>query len=407
MNSKQILKKIRSCVVGNEMTWDDFEKIFSFWSKNTQSFIADVIQDKLKISLVEKISRRNSVDVEAIRKAILPYVVGNELTYDDFEKVFGFLPLKEQYTICNAIQDELKIEIVDEIIFPPDDEEFSDEEFFADVEPLINRKAHEIKAPNKLLIKLIQDGDKQARQDLYIKNRGLVEKFANYYCKKYPSTLEFEDLVQEGTIGMLNAAEKFDFSKDTQFSTYATWWIKQAITRAIEDTGLMVRLPVHVVEKIIKASKLERNFLIQGFELRRRIELIAKEMETTSEEISYLFSLRAAYMNIVSLDKPVDEEEGNSLLIDFIEDPNTPDPVEGVIVLILKEQLEEVLNALTPREKDVLKLRYGLDDGRERTLEDVGKFFNVTRERIRQIEAKALRKLRHPARSKKLRDFLD
>ena len=171
--------------------------------------------------------------------------------------------------------------------------------------------------------------------------------------------------------------------------------------------GLTIRLPVHVVEKILKASRLEKNFLIQGFELRKRIELIAQEMQTTPEEVSNLFALRAAYMNIISLDKPVDEEEGDSLLLDFIEDNNMSDPAEAVSVMILKEQLEDVLNSLTPREKDVLKLRYGLEDGRERTLEEVGKIFNVTRERIRQIEAKALRKLRHPARSKNLKDFLD
>ena len=173
------------------------------------------------------------------------------------------------------------------------------------------------------------------------------------------------------------------------------------------NTGLTVKLSVHVVEKILRASRYERFFMIQGFDLRRRIELIAQEMQTTPEEVSHLFALRAAYMNIVSLDKPVDEEDGDSLLIDFIEDTNALNPAEGVIVLILKEQLEEVLNALTPREKSVLKLRYGLEDGKEWTLEDIGKVFNVTRERIRQIEAKALRKLRHPARSKKLKDFLD
>ena len=401
MDSEQILKEIRFCIVGNEMTWDDFDKIFGSMSKAKQIIIADFIQDNLKIELVDKISPRNLVDVEMIRKEIRPYVVGNELTYDDFEKVFGFLSLKEQYQICYTIQDDLKIELVDETTSPPD-EKISDE-----VEPLINRKSNEIKVPNKLLIKLIKSGDEQARQDLCVKNRGLIEKFAAKYEKIFSSQLTFEDLVQEGTIGMLKAAEKFDFAYETEFSTYATSWIIQAITRAIVDTGLTVRLPVHVVEKILKATRHEKRFLIQGFDLRRRIELIAQEMQTTPEEVSNLFALRAAYMNIISLDKPVDKEDGDSLLIDFIEDSNTPDPVEAASFIIFKEQLEDVLKTLTPREKDVLKLRYGLADGRERTLEEVGKIFNVTRERIRQIEATALRKLRHPARSKKLRDFLD
>lgn len=401
MDSEQVLKAIRLCIVGNEMTWDDFEKIFGSMSKAKQYDIADFIQDNLKIEIVDKISRQNFIDVEEIRKVIRPYVVDGVLTYDDFDKIFGFLPLKEQYPICYAIQDNLKIEIVDEITSPPD------EEFSGEVQPLINRKAHEIKVPNKLLIKLIQDGDEQARQDLCVKNRGLVEKFAAKYEKIFSSQLTFEDLVQEGYIGMLMAAEKFDFAKDVAFSTYATRWIETLIKRAIDNTGLTIKLPVHLVEKICKLSRLEKDFLIQGFELRRRVELIAQKMEMTPEKVSYLLALRAAYMNIASLDKPVDEEKGDSLLLDLIEDTNALDPVEGATVIILKEQLEDALNTLTEREKDVLKLRFGLEDNKSKTLEEVGKIFGVTRERIRQIETKALRKLRHPARSKKLRDFLD
>lgn len=401
MDSEQILKEIRLCIVGNEMTWDNFDKIFSSLQQEEQSNIADIIQDDFEISLVDEISQKNFVDVEAIRKEIIPYVVCNELTYDDFDKIFGFLPLKEQYPIAYIIEDDLKVKLVDEITSPPD------EEVPEETTPLLSREAREIKTSNKILIGLIQSGDEQARQDLCVKNRGLVEKFAAKYEKFFSSQLTFEDLVQEGTIGMLKAAERFNFSRDTQFSTYATWWIIQAITRAIVDTGLTVRLPVHVVEKIIKASRHEKLFMIQGFDLRQRITLIAQEMQTTPEEVSNLFALRAAYMNIISLDKPVDEEDGDSFLLDFIEDPNTPDPAESATVMILKEQLDDVLNALTSREKKVLELRYGLEDGKEWTLEEIGKLFGVTRERIRQIEAKALRKLRHPKRSNKLRDFLD
>ncbi|MBR4643055.1 MAG: sigma-70 family RNA polymerase sigma factor [Selenomonadaceae bacterium] len=340
------------------------------------------------------------MNIEAIRKAIAPYVVDGEMTWDDFDKIFNFLPLKEQYSISYAIQDDLKIEFVDEMISLPAEENFSDE-----IAPLVFRAAKEIKASNKILIRLIQSGDEQARQDLCIKNRGLVEKFAARYEKLIHTQLTFEDLTQEGFVGMLRAAEKFDFGKETEFSTYATWWIVQAITRAIADTGLAIRLPVHMAEKILKASRFEKNFLAQGFGLRQRIELIAQEMELKPEDVSYLFALRAAYMNIVSLDKPI-EEDGDSLLRDFIEDTNTPDPAEAASFILLKEQLEEVLATLTQRERNVLSLRFGLEDGHERTLEEVGKKFNVTRERIRQIEAKALRKLRHPSRSKNLKDFL-
>ena len=321
------------------------------------------------------------MNTQYILKEIQPFVVDRRLTYDDFEKCFGFLPLKEQYPICYAIQDELQIELVDEITDAPPEEELP-----AELAPLIVKDPREIKVPNKFLIRLIQDGDEKARQDLCVKNSGLVAKFALKYSQILSNKLEPEDLIQEGNIGLLKAAEKFDFDKDTEFSTYAVYWIEQAITRAIYDTGLTVRLPVHLVEKIRKATDLDKQFQIQNVETRRRLELIAEEMGTDSEDVRRLFKLRDVYLHIKSLDMPVLEET--------------------VSLLLLREQLEKVLAALTERERKVLTLRFGLEDGKARTLEEVGKIFNVTRERIRQIEAKALRKLRHPARSKKLRDFL-
>ncbi len=339
------------------------------------------------------------MNTQYILKEIQPFVVGKQLTYDDFEKIFGFLPLKEQYPICYAIQDELQIELVDEITDAPPEEELP-----AELAPLIVKDPREIKVPNKFLIRLIQDGDEQARQDLCIKNSGLVGKYALKYSEFLSNKLELEDLIQEGNIGLLKAAEKFDFTKDTEFSTYAVYWIMQAITRAILDTGLTVRLPVHLVEKILKATKLDRQLQIQGVETRRRLELIAEKMETTSEDVRQLFKLRDVYVHIRSLDMPIDEEH-ETPLADFIPDEKNP-LEETVSLLLLKEQLEKVLADLTAREREVLTLRFGLEDGKARTLEEVGKIFNVTRERIRQIEAKAIQKLRHPARSKKLRDFL-
>lgn len=346
------------------------------------------------------------MNTKYLLKQIRPYVKDNRLTYDDFDKIFGFLERREQYQIVDALHDDLKIKLVDEIDSPPEEEEIPDEdELPAEIASFIVRKPHEIKVPNKFLIRLIQNGDKQARQDLCIKNSGLVGKFAVKYIKKFPCKLTLEDLMQEGFIGMLTAAEKFDLSKDTAFSTYATWWIMQAIGRAIIDTGFTVRLPVHIVEKIWKATKLDRNFQLQDIELRKRLELIAAEMETTSDEIRKFFKLRDIYRQIVSLDMPVGEDS-DTPLADFIPDDDAQTPEDSAIFILLKEQLDEALSALKPREKEVLILRFGLQDGRDRTLEEVGKILSVTRERIRQIEAKALRKLRHPAHSKKLSEFL-
>ena len=332
-----------------------------------------------------------------ILKRIQPYVTAGKLTYDDFGKIFGTLPLKEQYPICYAIQDDLHIEIVDELDAAPE------EELSAEVAQLIVKDPSEIKVPNKFLIRLIQDGDLQARQDLCVKNGGLVGKYAVRYHNQYQSKLELEDLMQEGYGGMLTAAEKFDLSKGTAFSTYAVWWIRQAIGRAIIDTGLTIRLPVHIVEKILKATKIDKQFQLQNISVRRRLELIAEQMDTSAEQVRELFKLREIYLRMRSLDEPIGEDS-DTPLAEFIADDENP-VEDAVSVVLLREQLEEILDTLTPREQKVLALRYGLLDGQERTLEAVGKIFKVTRERIRQIEAKALRKLRHPARSAKLKDF--
>ena len=340
------------------------------------------------------------MNIQYIAKEIRPYVVGNQLTYDDFEKIFGFLPRKEQYPICYAVQDELNIEMVDEIDSPPLEEKLPPE-----IEKLIVRQPREIKASNKTLIRWIQEGDEQARQDLCVKNSGLVGKFAVKCKKKFADKLDLEDLMQEGYMGLIKAAERFDFSKGTEFSTYATFWIKQRVERAIIDTGFVVRIPVHMVEKIRKATILDQHFQMQGVAVRERLELIAAEMNTTTDEVRNFFRLREIYLNMVSLDLPVGEDK-ETPLADFI--PDKENPLEDTVdILLLREQIDTVLETLTPREREILELRYGLADGQERTLEEVGKIFNVTRERIRQIQEKALRKLRHPARSKKLRDFLD
>ncbi|MDR1801331.1 MAG: RNA polymerase sigma factor RpoD [Lachnospiraceae bacterium] len=335
----------------------------------------------------------------------------NELEADQMERVYEHLEANNIDVLRIGGDDD---EVVDaDIILPEDEEEEVDLEKIdltvpdsISIEDPVRMYLKEIgKVPlltadeEVELAKRMADGDAEAKKRLAEANLRLVVSIAKRYVGR---GMLFLDLIQEGNLGLIKAVEKFDYHKGFKFSTYATWWIRQAITRAIADQARTIRIPVHMVETINKLVRVSRQ-LLQELGREPTPEEIAEELDVPVERVR---EIQKISQEPVSLETPIGEEE-DSHLGDFIQDDNVPVPAEAAAQTLLKEQLDEVLDTLTEREEKVLRLRFGMNDGRARTLEEVGKEFDVTRERIRQIEAKALRKLRHPSRSKKLRDYLD
>lgn len=371
---------------------------------------AKKFQDKLRELLGYAKQKKNVLE----SREIVEHFKDMELDVAKLEKIYDFL--EKQGIDILRMQDGKED---DAILLEPDDADLEEEEEVEDIENIdlsvpdtvgvddpVRMYLKEIgKVPlltsnqEVELAKRIADGDEEAKKQLSEANLRLVVSIAKRYVGR---GMQFLDLIQEGNLGLIKAVEKFDYTKGYKFSTYATWWIRQAITRAIADQARTIRIPVHMVETINRLLRTQRQ-LVQDLGREPTVEELAEELKLP---VSRVREIQKISQEPVSLETPIGEED-DSHLGDFIQDDHMPVPMDAAAATLLREQLAEVMSSLTEREQRVLRLRFGMDDGKARTLEEVGKEFDVTRERIRQIEAKALRKLRHPSRSRKLKDYLE
>ncbi|MBQ5559442.1 MAG: RNA polymerase sigma factor RpoD [Lachnospiraceae bacterium] len=366
-------------------------------------------QEKLKEMLEYAKQKKNVLESQEV----VDFFKDTELDEKKLEKIYDFL--EKQGIDILRFQEEKE---TDDLLLEPDDSEIEEEEE-VDIDSIDLAVSENVGVDDPVrmylkeigkvpllstekeieLAKRMAEGDDEAKKELEEANLRLVVSIAKRYVGR---GMQFLDLIQEGNLGLIKAVEKFDYTKGYKFSTYATWWIRQAITRAIADQARTIRIPVHMVETINRLLRAQRQ-LVQDLGREPTLEELSEYMDLPLARVR---EIQKISQEPVSLETPIGEED-DSHLGDFIQDENMPVPMDAAAYTLLREQLIEVLNSLTDREQKVLRLRFGLDDGKARTLEEVGKEFNVTRERIRQIEAKALRKLRHPSRSRKLKDYLE